>query len=375
MSCPIARKRRLQEESEQNHSPSKRKCHPLKLALDGRFNAESDGSSEEMEVKEEDEEEQSESHQQYGNEEHPEEEEKEPRSSSTNEGETEECMIIEASCTKKAKSEESDLSNYEHIVANSLLHLSSHNNYTTSLQQQQQQQQYSVAMEVKGDSSTRTEEEENNEGNKDGKKDESQTTAQTPTMNRTNEKAEDEIVKEEQNGRQEESDHQYFTEEISKHFSENDNNPHVEKTCREEYDKEENVKDHKLEQYYFSDPSGNDATQGSQKEDYITHKPLSPQSCLSNPMIIEVRSEESEKDDENEDEDDEQSMMADESEMYDMMRGNLRLLEQAIALKAQQVKGNREFMPISEHHRYFPLDDRPTKHMDLLRKSYFCKGT
>lgn len=88
MSCPIARKRRLQEESEQNHSPSKRKCHPLKLALDGRFNAESDGSSEEMEVKEEDEEEQSESHQQYGNEEHPEEEEKEPRSSSTNEGET-----------------------------------------------------------------------------------------------------------------------------------------------------------------------------------------------------------------------------------------------------------------------------------------------
>ncbi|XP_058266630.1 myelin transcription factor 1 isoform X7 [Hemibagrus wyckioides] len=380
MSCPIARKRRLQEESEQNHSPSKRKSHPLKLAMDGCFNAESDGSSEEMEVKEQDEEEERETHQQYVNEEHTGAEEQEPRSSSTNEGETgdeEECMIIEASCTKKAKSvEANDLSNYEHIVANSLLHLSSHNNHSTSPQQQQQQQQYPVATEVKGNSSTRTEEEENNEGNRDGKKDESQTTAQTSTMNRTNEKAEEEILKEEQNGRQEESDHQYFTEEISKHLSEEDKNPHVEKSCMEEYDKEEGLKDENVEQY---DPSVNVATQGAQKEDYITQKPLpSPQSCLANqasaaPMVIEVRSEESEKDDENGDEEEEQSMLADESEMYDMMRGNLRLLEQAIALKAQQVKGNREFMPISEHHRYFPLEDRPTKHMDLLRKSYFCK--
>lgn len=283
-------------------------------------------------------------------------------------------MIIEASCTKKAKSvEANDLSNYEHIVANSLLHLSSHNNHTTS--PQQQQQQYPVATEVKGNSSTRTEEEENNEGNRDGKKDESQTTAQTSTMNRTNEKAEEEILKEEQNGRQEESDHQYFTEEISNHLSEEDENPHVEKSCMD--DKEEGLKDENVEQ---CDPSVNVATQGSQKEDYITQKLPSPQSCLANqasaaPMVIEVRSEESEKDDENGDEKEEQSMLADESEMYDMMRGNLRLLEQAIALKAQQVKGNREFMPISEHHRYFPLEDRPTKHMDLLRKSYFCKGT
>lgn len=87
ISCPIARKRRLQEESEQNHSPSKRKSHPLKLAMDGCFNAENEGSSEEIEVKEEDEEEGSESLQQYRNEEHAGEEEQEARSSSTNEGE------------------------------------------------------------------------------------------------------------------------------------------------------------------------------------------------------------------------------------------------------------------------------------------------
>ncbi|XP_034168003.1 myelin transcription factor 1 isoform X2 [Pangasianodon hypophthalmus] len=391
MSCPIARKRRLQEEAEQNHSPSKRKSHPLKLAMDGRFNAESEGSSEEMDVKEEDEEVESETHQQYGSEEHAGEEEQEARSSSTNEGEAgdeEECMIIEASCTKKAKSvETNDLSNYEHIVANSLLHLSSHNNHTTTPQQQQQQQQqqkqqqqqHPVTIGAKGNSSTRTEEEENNEGKRDGKKDESQTTAQTSTMNGMNEKTEEEMVKEVENGKQDESDHQYFTEEISKQLSEDDKKPQVEKTCKEEYNKDEDANDQKLEQYDLSDPSVNVETQGSQKEDYSTQKPLSPQSCMSSqasaaPMIIEVRSEESDKDDENrDDEEEEQSMIADESEMYDMMRGNLRLLEQAIALKAQQVKGNREFTPISEHHRYFPLDDQPAKHMELLRKSYYCK--
>ncbi|XP_060792867.1 myelin transcription factor 1 [Neoarius graeffei] len=383
MSCPIARKRRLQEESEENHLPSKRKSHPLKLAMDGCFNAESEGSSEEMEVREEDEEEESEMHQQYGNEGCTGEEEQEVKRSSTNEGEAgdgEECMIIEASCTKKAKSvETNDLSNYEHIVANSLLHLSSQNNYTTAPQQQQQQRQQCVAIEAKGNSSTRTEEKENNEGKQDGKKDESQTTAQTSTMNGINEKTEDEMVKEEENGKQEESDHQYFTDETSNQLPEDDTKQQVEQTCKEEYDRDEDMKDEKLELYDLSDPSVKVVTQGSQKENYNTCKPLSPQSCMSSqasaaPMIIEVRSEESEKDDEHgNDEEEEQSMMADQSEMYDMMRGNLRLLEQAIALKAQQVKANREFALISEHHRYFPLEDRPTKHMEILRKSYYSK--
>lgn len=277
-------------------------------------------------------------------------------------------MIIEASCTKKAKSvETNDLSNYEHIVANSLLHLSSHNNHATSPQEQQQNP---IAIEAKVDNSPRTEEEKNNDKKKDGRKDESQTAAQVFTINRMDEKAREEMEKKD---RQEESDHQYLTEKIGKHLLEEGKRPHIEKPCKGEYGEEEDLKGQKLEQY---DPSVDVATQ----EDHITHRPLSPKSCMSNqasaaPMIIEVRSEESEKDDENGDEEEEQSMMADESEMYDMMRGNLRLLEQAIALKAQQVKGNRELTPISEHHRYFPLDDRPTKHMEMLHKSYYGKGT
>ncbi|XP_041713084.1 myelin transcription factor 1 isoform X5 [Coregonus clupeaformis] len=62
--------------------------------------------------------------------------------------------------------------------------------------------------------------------------------------------------------------------------------------------------------------------------------------------------------------------------MYDMTRGNLGLLEQAIALKAEQVKGPRDLLfrhPVVTpelHHRYFTMDDRP-KHLDTMRKSYF----
>ncbi|XP_031659704.1 myelin transcription factor 1 isoform X3 [Oncorhynchus kisutch] len=99
--------------------------------------------------------------------------------------------------------------------------------------------------------------------------------------------------------------------------------------------------------------------------------------------IIEVRSEDSgrdydEEDGDEEEEDDSLSQRwTDESEMYDMTRGNLGLLEQAIALKAEQVKGPRDLLllrhPVvtpEHHHRYFTMDDRP-KHLDTMRKSYF----
>lgn len=52
----MARKRRLQE-AESEQPVSKRKSHPLKLTMDEGFNAESDCSGEEMEMREEDEDE------------------------------------------------------------------------------------------------------------------------------------------------------------------------------------------------------------------------------------------------------------------------------------------------------------------------------
>ncbi|KAK7884671.1 hypothetical protein WMY93_027794 [Mugilogobius chulae] len=56
-----------------------------------------------------------------------------------------------------------------------------------------------------------------------------------------------------------------------------------------------------------------------------------------------------------------------------MTRGNLGLLEQAIALKAEQVKPLLRAPEILHPHRpYFTLEDRP-KHLEALRKSYFNK--
>ncbi|XP_060912586.1 myelin transcription factor 1 isoform X5 [Labrus mixtus] len=106
----------------------------------------------------------------------------------------------------------------------------------------------------------------------------------------------------------------------------------------------------------------------------------------ASPDIIEVRSDRSDEkdfddvdgDDERDDEDSlsQRSTVTDESEMFDITRGNLGLLEQAIALKAEQVKpaGPRELLcgPDLHHQRYFTMDDRP-KHLDILRKSYFSK--
>ncbi|KAM7404208.1 hypothetical protein PAMP_011575 [Pampus punctatissimus] len=117
-------------------------------------------------------------------------------------------------------------------------------------------------------------------------------------------------------------------------------------------------------------------------ENYKIHKA----SSSASPDIIEVRSDKSEEkdfedvdgDDERDDEDSlsHRSTVTDESEMFDMTRGNLGLLEQAIALKAEQVKpaGPRELLraPDIHHQRYFTMDDRP-KHLDVLRKSYFSK--
>uniref|UniRef100_H3CBQ5 Myelin transcription factor 1 n=1 Tax=Tetraodon nigroviridis TaxID=99883 RepID=H3CBQ5_TETNG len=115
------------------------------------------------------------------------------------------------------------------------------------------------------------------------------------------------------------------------------------------------------------------------QENYATHRASSPTS----PDVIEVHSDRSEdRDFEDVDGDDDKdslsqrSTMTDESEIFDISRGNLGLLEQAIALKAEQVQpaGQRERFcsPDVHQQRYITVEDRP-KHLDALRRSYFNK--
>ena len=89
-------------------------------------------------------------------------------------------------------------------------------------------------------------------------------------------------------------------------------------------------------------------------------------------VIVEVRSD----DDKDDDARSQKSAVTDESEMYDMMtRGNLGLLEQAIALKAEQVKIVREPSRLpGEHVKHFQVDEKQSKPLDSIRKSYCGEG-
>ncbi|GAA6223691.1 myelin transcription factor 1-like, partial [Lates japonicus] len=146
-----------------------------------------------------------------------------------------------------------------------------------------------------------------------------------------------------------------------------------------------------LQNYKASPPLSYSSHRASPLEDYFPNPraenyKIHKASSSASPDIIEVRSDKSEEkdfddvdgDDERDDEDSlsQRSTVTDESEMFDMTRGNLGLLEQAIALKAEQVKpaGPRELLraPDIHHQRYFTMDDRP-KHLDVIRKSYFSK--
>jgi hypothetical protein len=100
-------------------------------------------------------------------------------------------------------------------------------------------------------------------------------------------------------------------------------------------------------------------------------EPPSPKPEYS--VIVEVRSD----DDKDEDAHSQKSAVTDESEMYDMMtRGNLGLLEQAIALKAEQVRAVCDpGCPPAEQGQLGPGEPgKAVKPLDAVRKSCYSKG-
>ncbi|XP_051516762.1 myelin transcription factor 1-like isoform X3 [Myxocyprinus asiaticus] len=387
LSCPLARKRRLHE-AESEQPASKRKSHPLKLAMDEGFNAESEGSGEETEMREEEEEDEG-AQQQGGELEHEVEDTQAKRNTENTDTEEdeEECIIIEASSSEKPKlSTSEDLSNYQHIVANSMLHF---NNCGTSPQQQQQP---ATVETENGCPFTETEAEEEKEENR-REETENQVDILASKENGVMRNSVEMEDKEEDIHTEDpkETDHQYFTEDMHTQQDEDDDDDEglgsemqKEEILKEEYNDVTSEEEGEGE----SPPTVITATQGSLvREDYVSHKSTLPENysssnpSMTSPMVFEVQSESSERDadvdgiDDDGDDDSlsQRSTVADESEMYDIMRGNLGLLEQAIALKAQQVKAHRELACIPEHHRFFALDDRPNKHLEHLRKSCFGK--
>ncbi|TRY83654.1 hypothetical protein DNTS_017546 [Danionella cerebrum] len=372
LSCPLARKRR-QQETESDQPASKRKSHPLKLAMDDGFNAESEGSEEETEMREEEEDKCTQEN--VSDRDVEGEQQAMQNTVCTNAEEEEECIIIETSSTGKPILSPEDLSGFQHIVANSMTHLNNHSNGDMSPQKQQQTTVETPSkrlfMEPEEQEKSVTEE----------------------TVNPALASRENAVVTHAagMEDKSRELERQYFTEEMQNQHEEEDDDENDDEMQKEgafktDYDE---IKVEEVEERE-SVLSVITATQGALgREDFHKHsfpeRYISSKASSVSPMVIELQSEGSADVDDNDDDDDDddddgdddslshRSTLADESEMFDIMRGNLGLLEQAIAMKAQQVKAHREFGHIPEHLRFFPLDDRPAKHLEHIRKSCFGK--
>ncbi|XP_076132992.1 myelin transcription factor 1 [Alosa pseudoharengus] len=480
LSCPLARKRRLQEaELEQEQPASKRKSHPLKMAMDEGYSADSDGSGEDVEPKEEEDEEEeereegeqevTESQQQQQQqqqpqqqeqsqemEEEPEGEEEEPQQPEQRheeeEADEEECVIIESSSTQKPKGE--DYSRYQQMAASSLLNLSQVTERPPSPplvseaeRNGQGGSEHSATEEEDEEEEEEEEEEEvkrvETRGSENGTEEVSSVISRPVSEEEGGkeqaEEEEDEADEEEPaeaGERPKESDHQYFSEELHQHPEDqqkqeeeeeeeeleegevtgpepNQPREEVEDDYEDEEDEEEDcgelvergefithgrpniITSTHIAMTAHGTPESRSNGHGDleERENYITHgaSPLHVpilRKAGSSPVVIEVRSEGSERDEDGDDEGEDDDSLSHrsaitdtESEMYDMTRGNLGLLEQAIALKAKQVRGPRgplgaHLPEQQQHHRYFTFDERPSpKHLDGLRKSYYSKDT
>uniref|UniRef100_A0AAQ5ZKZ5 Myelin transcription factor 1 domain-containing protein n=1 Tax=Amphiprion ocellaris TaxID=80972 RepID=A0AAQ5ZKZ5_AMPOC len=328
-------------EQESERPASKRKSHPLKLALDEGFSAESDASSEaegeadkDGEKPEESKEVEEEEERDAGVEEEEEEEQEEvtedlQQNGQTN-GQDEETQQKEeeeeTDQEEKFAADEGSFSAKE--VANSLLHLGrvSGNNAPSVAIQQAVEEAHRV--QVLEESSVVQKE------------------AADVEDERREEDANDHVSRE------------YPTESVHCEEIKGDEDAEEE----EEEEEEEGMP----VQHMQDAPAEEEEEEEKDEEENTDHVlPIHKASSSASPDIIERDDEDSLS---------QRSTVTDESEMFDMTRGNLGLLEQAIALKAEQVKPAmpRELLraPDIHHQRYFTMEDRP-KHLDVIRKSYF----
>uniref|UniRef100_A0A1A8I9X5 Suppression of tumorigenicity 18 (Breast carcinoma) (Zinc finger protein) n=1 Tax=Nothobranchius kuhntae TaxID=321403 RepID=A0A1A8I9X5_NOTKU len=460
LGCPVARKRRLEEaeseqgqETETERPASKRKSHPLKLALDEGFSADSDASSEAEGDAEKDGGREEETKKAGG------EEEKDARGEEmvaehllqngqmngrgVDEEETnipgeeeEECLIVdsEAGAPAPAAEEHRPSSQSAKEVADSLLHLGQVSTGSTASAAVQQP----VAMETKDVSvaAERGEEVKDKQegGTSEGEEEETpriqvleeasvlQKEAEQEqerhfaTSNHVGEgfhleqtKGEEEeemvvSVQQTQETGEEDGEEEHRSRFLSirsvssavrtitstaaaqgTHVKTEEPGPPGDYNGTSPLDKYQSYKPGLLQNSKPSPPRSYGSHRASPLEDYFPLPQLHKASSSASPDIIEVRSDKTDRDFDELDEDDEQddddslsqrSAVTDESEMFDMTRGNLGLLEQAIALKAEQVKsaGPRELLraPDIHHQRYFTIEDGP-KHLDIIRKTYFSK--
>ncbi|NWX28450.1 MYT1 factor, partial [Notiomystis cincta] len=371
-SCPLAKKRKLQD-AEAEHLVSKRKSHPLKLALDEGYNVDSDGS-EEAEAKEESGSEESEGMLEEDEAEAMEQEETRSPEAAEERSPAKSTHYGQNSATSTSGPSKGNYSSYQEIIANSLLNLGQIAEETLAIEGQLPEAELqgskaasNVVHLVHEDTGEELVEEECD------KEIIIQTEDAEEVIEVTSERS-SELCPEPRDDANGEGSCKLEKAEAEEEDEEDDDEEDDEEEEEEEEDEEEEEEEEEEEDEEEEEmapeviceeaPHTSQDTQKSHCEGQFSPKP-------EYSVIVEVRSD----DDKDDDARSQKSAVTDESEMYDMMtRGNLGLLEQAIALKAEQVKIVREPSRLpGEHVKHFQVEDKQSKPLDSIRKSYYGK--
>ncbi|XP_050951984.1 myelin transcription factor 1 isoform X1 [Labeo rohita] len=394
LGCPLAKKRKLQE-AEENQPAPKKKPNPLKLAMDDGFNADSDTNSE-TETKDEG----VESEEDTADKEM---EEKAP----TSEAMTEEISQVDSEEKKSPVRETSS------PVPENEIEKEEANIEATSIQQITMDTEAEEGLQVAEEIQAREEEVEEEAEEITEEERVTQQLKETDEPVTTVEEEEEDEDEEEEEGEEEtqclsqknNSDHQYFSGDFGK--IQTKEIVETEKDSEDDDDEEEDEEEIQSQ----VEPSSLIApvpAASAQELDVMTHSNINLDHPLgedeeedeeerddasdkdSPTVVIELGSE-GEEEEEEEDEDDgeeeepdevdddeldsmsQRSEVTDDSETYDMTRGNLGLLEQAIALKAKQTGPSSEESCSPEQQHYHSTEER-MKTMDIAaRRAYYGK--
>ncbi|XP_051516810.1 myelin transcription factor 1 isoform X2 [Myxocyprinus asiaticus] len=393
LGCPLAKKRKLQE-AEENQPASKKKPNPLKLAMDDGFNADSDTNSE-TEAKDEG----AESEEDTADKE-VDAKEKTPTSEITT---VDSSQLDREENRTPVRDMSSPVQESEKVQVNTEV---------TSIQQitmDTETEELQVAAEIQA-----REEEVEEEGEEITE--EERVTQQLKETKEPAQTVEEEEEDEEEEGEEEtqcvsqknNSDHQYYSGDFGKVLTKEIEE--TEKDSEDDYEEEEGEEEEEEQALVQTSNSliASVSTASAQELEphVITQSNIEPDHPLgedeeeeeddeeerddtsdkaSHTVVIELGSEgeeEEEEEDEGEEEeadeaDDEdldsisqRSEVTDDSETYDMTRGNLGLLEQAIALKAEQIGHSSEESLSPELQRYHSSEERMSKAMDIAA----CRG-
>ncbi|NXD99018.1 MYT1 factor, partial [Chaetorhynchus papuensis] len=381
-SCPLAKKRKLQD-AEAEHLVSKRKSHPLKLALDEGYNVDSDGS-EEAEAKEESGSDESEGMLEEDEAEAMEQEETRSPEAAEERSPAKSTHYGQNTATTTSGPSKANYSSYQEIIANSLLNLGQIAEETLAIEGQLPEAELqgskpasNVVHLVHEDAGEELVEEEcDKEIIMEEECDKEiiiQTEDAEEVIEVTSERSSELCPEPRDDANGEEScklEKAEAEEEDEDDEEEEDDDEEEEEEEDEEEEEEEEEEEDEEEEEMAPEviceeaPHTSQDTQKSHCEGHFSPKP-------EYSVIVEVRSD----DDKDDDARSQKSAVTDESEMYDMMtRGNLGLLEQAIALKAEQVKIVREPSRLpGEHVKHFQVEDKLNKPLDSIRKSYYGK--